>query len=87
MFLKADQEKAEREVDCYDYCLGLATEKLKQEEFGEASAYLDNASRSLKELERMKIAKQTFDQSWFEIKQIEGQQHVDKVIAEMRSRI
>lgn len=83
-FLKDDQERAKKEIDSYNYCMMNASEKLKNEEFGQAAAYLNNANRSLQALEQMKTAKQTFDQAWWEIKQIEGQQEADRVIANMR---
>ncbi|SEP57672.1 hypothetical protein SAMN05216232_0218 [Virgibacillus subterraneus] len=82
-FLKDDQARAQKELDCYNYCIKNASVQLESGEFGQTAAYLDNASRSMRELEKLKIAKQTFDKHWWEIKQIEGQQEVDRVIANM----
>lgn len=50
-----NEEKAVKELDCYMYCLYQSLEHFKKDEFAEASVYLENAARSLKELERLKV--------------------------------
>ncbi len=84
MFLKDDQEHAEKELSCFYHCAEEGENAFKEENYTKAACYFENATRSLNELGKMKTAKQTFDHSWFEIKQIEGQQEVDRVIANMR---
>ncbi|MDY0396812.1 hypothetical protein ACFSMW_14795 [Virgibacillus halophilus] len=53
MFLASDQEKADREMDCYGYCLKIAIEHYMRGDFAKAAAYHENIIRSLRELENM----------------------------------
>ena len=49
-----DEANARKELDCYMYCLYQSLECFKNKQYGYAAVYLENAARSLKELERMK---------------------------------
>ncbi|WP_337970217.1 hypothetical protein [Virgibacillus salexigens] len=86
-FFKSDLPKAKKEIDCYNYCANNAVRKLNNEKFGEAAAYLENAIRSLHELEKMQVSKENADHHMFELEKIRGQQYVNKVIFDLRSRL
>lgn len=62
LFLPGDQLQADKELDCYGYCLDRAITLFAQGNFDEAAAYHENIARSLRELARMKKAKQQEDQ-------------------------
>jgi len=49
-----NKERRQRELDCFMYCLYSSLDNFKNKEYGHAAVYLENAARSLKELERMK---------------------------------
>ena len=49
-----NEEKAIKELHCYMYCLDKHVREFEKENFIAAAVYLENAARSLKELERMK---------------------------------
>ena len=49
-----NEEKAVKELHCYMYCLYESLENFKNKNYGHAAVYLENAARSLRELERMK---------------------------------
>lgn len=83
-FLKSDQAKAQQELDCYHYCVEQANVRVRNGEYKEASIYLENASRSAQELERMNKSKRELDE-WVRIKQIEADQHAKQLIAASRT--
>lgn len=49
-----DKQKALKELQCYMYCMEQSAQEFRKENFTESALYLENAARSLKELERMK---------------------------------
>ena len=49
-----NEEKAIKELHCYMYCMEQSAQEFRKENFTESALYLENAARSLKELERMK---------------------------------
>lgn len=79
-FLKDDEKRAQREIDCFNYCSLIAEQKFLQDEFEEAAKYYENATRSLHELDRMKQAKLAVDQAWLILKQLDGQRQVDELL-------
>ncbi|MGJ9460321.1 hypothetical protein [Oceanobacillus sp. CF4.6] len=83
-FLLADKERAEKEIDCFECCTEQADSNFEIGNYAVAAAYYENATRSLKELARMQEEKKLYDKAWFLLKQIEGQQQVNKTIAAMR---
>ncbi|MBP1971633.1 hypothetical protein J2Z83_003784 [Virgibacillus natechei] len=84
MFLKVDENRAQNELECFHYCADLAEKEFKKENYAKSAAYYEDATRSLYALERMQETKRKVDQTWFEIKQAEGQMAIDKMIHEMR---
>ncbi|WP_067730968.1 hypothetical protein [Oceanobacillus damuensis] len=86
--LEKEKAKAEKESACYAYCTDTAFDLFNKKEFAKAAVFLENAARSSRELEKikMKISKQCADNKWFEIKQMEGQLVVDKWMSEMRKK-
>lgn len=60
-FLPSDHEKAIKELDCYNYCMTMAIEYVAINRFDKASAFHNNAARSLQELEKLKKAKNQAD--------------------------
>lgn len=60
-FLPSDQDAASRELDCYNYCMTMAIEYVAINRFDKASAFHENAARSLQELEKLKNAKSQAD--------------------------
>lgn len=74
LFLKSDQEKANKELDCYGYLLNKGIELFMQADFDKAAVYHENIARTLKELGRMKNKRETHDRAWFLLKQIEAEQ-------------
>lgn len=67
-FLPNDQELAIKEVNCALYCSKIATIHFNNGNYAEALTYLENAARSVKELETLKNRKLEHD-SWLIIKQ------------------
>lgn len=49
-----NNKKAEAEIGCFNYCLKESMKHFRKGDFKGASVYLDNADRSLKELEKLK---------------------------------
>lgn len=49
-----NEEKAVREIKCYGYCLRQACTYFENNNYLEASFYLENAARSLRELDKLK---------------------------------
>ena len=52
-----DVKAAIKEIECYGYCLSEAARHFEEENYKFAALYLENAARSLKELERLKEEK------------------------------
>lgn len=50
-----NQREAKRELDCYMHCLYESLKFFNKKEYENAALYLENAARSLKELERLKV--------------------------------
>lgn len=46
-------DRIEREKDCICYLMDMVEEKIEQGRFDEAWAYLENAQRSVREIERL----------------------------------
>ena len=49
-----NEEKAQRELDCFMYCMYQALEEFKHKNYKYSAVYLENAARSLRELEELK---------------------------------
>ena len=71
IFLKSDQDKAKRELDCYGYLQKQAIELLAAGEFGMAARYHENIARSLDELQHMKNSKQAVDEAKSLLREVE----------------
>lgn len=50
-----DGANARKELECYMYCLYQSLEHFKNKQYGYAAVYLENAARSLKALEELKV--------------------------------
>lgn len=83
-FLKKDQERAQRELDCYGYCLNLAIKKFMDAEFEKAAAYHENITRSLKAIEDMKENKLATDQAAYFLGQIKAREQQDELLNRLR---
>ena len=46
--------RKQRELDCFMYCLYQSLNNFKNKKYGHAAVYLENAARSLRELEELK---------------------------------
>lgn len=84
-FLPNDQEQAIKEINCAVYCSKVANVHFNNGNYAEALTYLENANRSLKELDKLKNKKLEQD-SWLIIKRGEAQLFVDTQIIMMRSK-
>jgi hypothetical protein len=78
--LKDDQDRAQKEIDCFNYCSNIGEQAFIQMDFAKSAAYFKNATRSLHELDRMKQAKISVDKAWLILKQLDGQQQVDRLL-------
>ncbi|WP_029265761.1 hypothetical protein [Virgibacillus alimentarius] len=84
-FLNKDLKRATDEANCYTYCLNGALVHISNEEYGKAALYLDNASRSLRELERMRKEKKADEQARELLERIRERQMEEEVICRLRS--
>ena len=50
-----NEEKAQRELDCFMYCMYQALYEFKKKNYKYSAVYLENAARSLRELEELKV--------------------------------
>lgn len=62
MFLQADQDRAKKELDCFDYLMMNAIEHIAKGDFGKAAVFHENIARSLHELQALKNSKIMDDQ-------------------------
>lgn len=81
------QETVRKESNCYLNCIDTAFELVDDEEFAKAAFYYENAARSLRELEKVKIAKQDFNKKCLEIHQNEGQQKFERLVIDLRNHV
>lgn len=63
LFIEKHQEQANQELDCYAYLMKKSIDHFILSEFGKAAAYHENIARSLRELQRLRNEKQTYDQA------------------------
>ena len=54
----SNEEEATKEARCFDDSMALATQCIVRHKYGYAATHLEDAARSLKELQRMKEEKQ-----------------------------
>ena len=85
-FLKYDQEKSKNQSDRYLDCIDNAFDLVEQTEYAMAASYYEKAARALRELQKMKDSKQHLHKKWLEIKQLEGQQVIDKWLMDSRRK-
>lgn len=83
MFLPADQEQAKRELDSWGYSLKNAMEYQIKGDFKGAIVHLENAKRSLSELDTLKNQKEMDEQVWLIVKQIEGSRQHKELIQKL----
>lgn len=57
-FLKEDKQKAENERNCFFYCIEKAVQSFINNDYGTADLYMENALRSVRELQRFVTKKQ-----------------------------
>ena len=50
-----NEEKAQRELDCFMYCMYQALYEFKKKNYKYSAVYLENAARSLRELGELKV--------------------------------
>lgn len=74
LFLPKELQRAEKELDCYGYCLDNAIAYYLNGEFEKASIYHENAARSLRELQSMKNNRKAVDQARELLQQIDDQE-------------
>lgn len=79
MFLQENQTEAKEEIDCYGYSLKEAMNYQIQGDFKGAITHLENAIRSLSELEKMKNMKESYDQAQFLLNQLEGERQMNEL--------
>lgn len=56
-----NEEKAQRELDCFMYCMYQALYEFKKKNYKNSAVYLENATRSLRELEELKESENQSD--------------------------
>ena len=76
MFLDKHKEQAENEQDCFSYNLNLAIEQYHEGNFKKAAIYLENATRSARELNSLTNHKKADDKAWLILKQLEGNEQI-----------
>lgn len=72
LFIAEHQDAAEQEFSCYGYCLDNAITNYMESNFGRAAAYLENAARSLRELQILKSHKQAQEQAMKLLNELDG---------------
>lgn len=85
MFLKSDQDKANRELDCYALYLSQAIANLAKSEFEIAAGYHENIARKLRQLQVYKDNKQSTDMLARALKNAEREQHNERLLAVLKS--
>lgn len=81
--LADDEERADRELKCFNYCVKQAETACQKEDLRTAAGYYDNAVRSLRALDSMQDAKRKIDQAHFILNQIKGQRQIDELLSGM----
>lgn len=61
-FMPKDVARSKKEFDCMKDSMDKHKEFMGNDDFGKAAINLENAARSLHELQRMKNERQTFDE-------------------------
>lgn len=51
-------EKARAEVSCYTYCVRQVGKCIDRKDYTSASVYMENAARSLRELDKLKVGEE-----------------------------
>lgn len=51
-----NEDEAVREIKCYGHCINHAIKHFDNGNYLDASIYLENAARSLKELDKLKVS-------------------------------
>ncbi|MFA1821209.1 hypothetical protein ACDX78_13715 [Virgibacillus oceani] len=74
MFLEKDKPMAKEEQNCFKYSIKTAKDLYEQAQYEKASMHLENAKRSLNELESMKNRKTQEDKIDLVLNQIKGTQ-------------
>ena len=87
MFLKSDQESANRELDCYGFCLSVAIERFMNGDFEGAIRKHENIIRSLYALERMKQDKKAYDKAALIWEQIRADQYQKELLVKLRGQV
>lgn len=87
MFLKSDQESANRELDCYGYCMSVAIEHFMNGDFEKAALYHENIIRSLHELQKMKNDKMAYDKAALIWEQIRADQYQKELLVKLRGQV
>lgn len=82
-FMKGDYTRAQREMDCYNYCIDQSERHMQEDDYSKAAIYLENAARSARELEQMQESKRKLDE-WVRIERIRAEQQMaERLIANM----
>lgn len=59
--MKSLEEQFKEEVDCHNYCMKEAEKRMKKNDFIGAAVFLENATRSLKEMDKLQKQKQDLE--------------------------
>lgn len=59
--MKTLLEQYKEEISCHDHCIKLAARHTKQRNWKEAAIYLEDAAKSLKEMDRLREEKQDLE--------------------------
>ncbi|MDC3414302.1 hypothetical protein [Terrihalobacillus insolitus] len=78
-FLQTDQNRAQKELDCYEYCMDNTDRLFESSDYRGAAAYLENAARSLRELARMQDDKRQL-RMYLHTKQTEGKRQMARML-------
>lgn len=72
--MKIMNELLKKEKDCFEYCMVNANAYFLGGEFEKAAIYLENARRSLEELQRFHNEKIQVEKAWEQLKQLNHDQ-------------
>ncbi len=53
--MKTLRERFKEEADCHNYCVKESDKRIKERDYIGAAVFMENAARSLKEMEKIKV--------------------------------
>jgi len=72
--VKTMNELIKKEKGCFEHCMINANAHFLNDEFEKAAIYLENARRSLRELQRFSNEREQVEKAWEQLKQLNNDQ-------------